>query len=103
MLKVSSGAFSITTYLLLRWEYAQMTSDEHASPEKVIALPSHHFNGGQHLSFPTGTLWSPCCRCHFPDSRDVPLNPDKSEIHRASVPPVPIPSGRPGLGTASSF
>ena len=49
MLKVSLGAFSITTYLLLRWEYAQMTSDERSSPEEVIALPSRHFNGEQHL------------------------------------------------------
>ena len=48
MLKVSLGAFSITTYLL-RWEYAQMTSDEHSFPEEVIALSSHHFNGEQYL------------------------------------------------------
>ena len=40
MLKVSSGTFSITTYLLLRWEYAQMNSDEHFSPEEVIAPPT---------------------------------------------------------------
>ena len=40
MLKVSSGTLRITTYLLLRWEYAQMTSDEHSSPEEVIAPPT---------------------------------------------------------------
>ena len=54
MLKVSSGTFSITTYLL-RWEYAQMTSDEHSSPEEVIALSSHHFNLSQRTSDSRGS------------------------------------------------
>ena len=41
MLKVSLLAFSITIYLL-RWEYAQMTLDEHSSPVEgdCIALVS---------------------------------------------------------------
>ena len=56
MLKVSSGTFSITIYLLLRWEYAQMTSDEHFSPGEVIALSSHHFNLSQRTSDSRGSI-----------------------------------------------
>ena len=58
MLKVSPGTFSITTHLFCclvcsKKEYVavhlQMTLDEHSSPEEAIALPSYHWEGGQHL------------------------------------------------------
>ena len=93
MLRVSSGAFSITTYLLryllgpkpnMRRFIQIIPRMSIPSCEEVIALSLYYSAGGQHLkriglthfsreqrlSFPMGTLWSLCCSCPF-------LNPDK--------------------------